>query len=197
MQMTGGRLCGNVRYTANADPAIVSVCHCKNCQKQTGTAFSVVVGVPKSAVSIQGTLKTFHDRGNCGQPVDRNFCADCGSPIVSDVAVVPELRFIKAGTLDDTSWRSILKCMCIAIAQNPGRRYLKAARNLEKCLRNPRRMEKLMSFSANRWAYCQGRASGTGPQSAALAAPTDLRYPLWQASTCDIASVATASCRRP
>src|SRR5215813_12050898 len=112
-EMTGGCLCGQVRYSANADPAIVAVCHCKNCQKQTGTAFSVVVGVPKSAVSIQGTLKTFHDRGNCGQPVDRNFCADCGSPIVSDVAVVPELRFIKAGTLDDTSWRSILKCMCI------------------------------------------------------------------------------------
>jgi hypothetical protein len=64
----------------------------------------VVVGVPKSAVSIEGQLKTFHDRGESGQPVDRNFCPDCGSPIVSDLAVMPEVRFIKAGTLDDTTW---------------------------------------------------------------------------------------------
>ena len=103
-EMTGGCLCGKVRYSVNADPAIVVVCHCKNCQKQTGTAFSVVVGVPKSTISIQGNLKTFHDTGDSGQPVDRNFCPECGSPIISDVAVMPELRLIKAGTLDDTSW---------------------------------------------------------------------------------------------
>jgi hypothetical protein len=99
-EMTGGCLCGQVRYSANADPAIVAVCHCKNCQKQTGTAFSVLVGVPKTAISVQGNLKTFHDTGDRGQPVDRNFCPVCGSPIISDVAVMPDLRFIKAGTLE-------------------------------------------------------------------------------------------------
>ena len=56
------------------------------------------------ALSVQGNLKTFHDTGDSGQPVDRNFCPECGSPIISDVAVMPDLRFIKAGTLDDTSW---------------------------------------------------------------------------------------------
>ena len=103
-EMTGRCLCGQVRYSATAEPAIVAVCHCKNCQKQTGTAFSVLVGIPKSAISIEGSLKTFHDTGDSGQAVDRNFCPECGSPIISDVAVMPELRFIKAGTLDDTSW---------------------------------------------------------------------------------------------
>ena len=103
-EMTGGCLCGQVRYSANVEPAIVAVCHCKNCQKQTGTAFSVLVGVPKTALSVQGNVKTFHDTGDSGQPVDRNFCPECGSPIISDVAVMPDLRFIKAGTLDDTSW---------------------------------------------------------------------------------------------
>jgi hypothetical protein len=68
------------------------------------TAFSVLVGVPKSAILIEGRLKTFHDRGDSGQRVDRNFCPECGSPIISDVALMPELRFIKAGTLDDTTW---------------------------------------------------------------------------------------------
>ena len=103
-EMRGSCLCGQVRYSANAEPALVAVCHCKNCQKQSGTAFAVVIGIPKSAMSIQGRLKTYNDRGDSGQPVLRNFCPECGSPITSDVTVMPELIFIKAGTLDDTSW---------------------------------------------------------------------------------------------
>jgi hypothetical protein len=70
-EMTGRCLCGQVHYSATAEPAIVAVCHCKNCQKQTGTAFSVVIGVPKSAMSIEGPVKTFHDTGDSGQRVDR------------------------------------------------------------------------------------------------------------------------------
>jgi hypothetical protein len=103
-EMAGGRLCGRVRYSATADPAFVGVCHCTHCQKQTGTAFSVVVGIPKSAKSVKGSLKVFHDRGDSGQAVERNFCPECGSPIFSDLAVMPGVTFIKAGTLDDTSW---------------------------------------------------------------------------------------------
>ena len=88
-EMTGGCLCGQVRYSANTEPAFVGVCHCKNCQKQTGTAFSVLVGIPKTAMSIQGQLKTFHDTGDSGQAVDRNFCPECGSPVFTDAAVMP------------------------------------------------------------------------------------------------------------
>jgi hypothetical protein len=102
-KMSGGCLCGQVRYSASADPAMVAVCHCKNCQKQAGTAFSLVVAIPKSAISIEERFKTYHDRGDSGQAVLRNFCPECGSPITSDVAVMPELTFIKTGTLDDTS----------------------------------------------------------------------------------------------
>ena len=103
-EMAGGCLCGQVRYSANADPVYVLVCHCKNCQRQTGTAFSVLVGIPNSAMSIQGQLKTFHDTGDSGLRLERNFCPECGSPIFTDVAAMPGIAFIKAGTLDDTSW---------------------------------------------------------------------------------------------
>ena len=102
-EMIGGCLCGQVRYSANADPAIL-VCHCENCQKQTGTAFAILVAIAKSAISTQGLLKTFHDKGDSGQPVERSFCPECGSPIVFEAAVIPGLTFVHAGTLDDTSW---------------------------------------------------------------------------------------------
>jgi hypothetical protein len=96
-EMTGGCLCGQVRYSANADPVFVGVCHCKHCQKQTGTAFSVLVGVPKLAFSLEGRLKAFHDTGKSGQPLDRNFCPECGSPIFSDAASVPGVAFANTG----------------------------------------------------------------------------------------------------
>ena len=103
-KMTGGCLCGRVRYSADAEPVFTAVCHCRNCQKQAGTAFSIVVAIPRAALTVTGHTKTFHDTGDSGQPVDRRFCPECGSPIVSEVAVMPEIVFIKAGTLDDTQW---------------------------------------------------------------------------------------------
>src|SRR5690242_4500446 len=90
-QMTGGCLCGKVRYTANAEPIFIGVCHCTNCQKQSGTAFSVVVAIPKSALSITGTTKSFQDKPDSGQPMARIFCPECGSPIMSDATVLPDV----------------------------------------------------------------------------------------------------------
>jgi hypothetical protein len=102
--INGGCLCGQVRYSAHTDPTFQGVCHCKNCQKQSGTAFSVVIAIPKSEMAIQGKLKTYRDKGDSGQPVLRSFCPECGSPVTTDVSSMPHLTIVKAGTLDDTSW---------------------------------------------------------------------------------------------
>ena len=103
-RISGGCLCGAIRYSAETDPAFTAVCHCKNCQKQTGTASSVIVGLPAGSLSISGPIKTFRDTGDSGKAVYRRFCPACGSPIVTDVEVMPALTFLKAGTLDDTGW---------------------------------------------------------------------------------------------
>ena len=81
MKIEGGCLCGKVRYSADTEPAFVGVCHCKNCQKQAGTAFSVIMGIPAAALSVEGELKTYEDRGDSGQAVLRRFCPNSGSPI--------------------------------------------------------------------------------------------------------------------
>ena len=51
MKIEGGCLCGKVRYSADAEPAFVGVCHCKNCQKGSGTAFAIVVALPPPALN--------------------------------------------------------------------------------------------------------------------------------------------------
>jgi hypothetical protein len=105
MNLNGGCLCGSIRYSCDAEPVLTAICHCPHCQKQTSSPFSIVVAVPKGTLKITGqTLKTFDDVGESGQPVRRKFCGSCGSPIVSILDAMPDIDFIKAGTLDDTSW---------------------------------------------------------------------------------------------
>lgn len=69
-----------------------------------GAPFSVNVGVPKGSLRWEGDApKTFVDHGASGKDVRRRFCAECGSPIVSEVDAHPTLDFLKSGTLDDTT----------------------------------------------------------------------------------------------
>lgn len=102
--ITGGCLCGKVRYSADAEPVFTGVCHCRNCQKETGSAFSTVVAVPEAAVTVTGQLKTYEDKGDSGQTIFRRFCPECGSTVMGEAKVMPGLLLIGAGTLDDPSW---------------------------------------------------------------------------------------------
>jgi len=104
-KISGGCLCGGVRYTSEAEPILTAVCHCADCQKQTSSAFSILVAIPKGNLRLEGhALAAFEGVGESGQQVTRSFCPECGSPIVSYVAAAPDLEWIKAGTLDDLSW---------------------------------------------------------------------------------------------
>jgi hypothetical protein len=103
--MTGGCLCGAVRYEVTAEPAMQAVCHCSHCQKQAGSAFSMIVGVPGAAVTVtKGATTSYMDSGESGKAVERQFCGTCGSPLFSLVEAMPGMTFIKAGTLDDTGF---------------------------------------------------------------------------------------------
>lgn len=103
MAMTGGCLCGKVRYSIEGEPLVCVTCHCKNCQKQAGSALSVIIGVAESALTIDGEVKTYVDTGDSGAPVRRQFCDTCGSPVFTRIDRGDGLMFVKAGTLDDTS----------------------------------------------------------------------------------------------
>lgn len=102
---TGGCLCGQVRYAVPATPLATVICHCRNCQKQAGSALSVVAVFPRGELMLEGTLSVFEDRGTSGQKVFRQFCGRCGSPVLTDTERAREqgIIFIKAGTFDDVS----------------------------------------------------------------------------------------------
>lgn len=102
---SGGCLCGSVRYEAAWPPLMLLTCSCRNCQKQSGGAVSVVGAAPRDGMHCTGTLKTYTDTSESGNAVYRSFCPECGSPVLTDTDAAREqgIIFYKAGTLDDTS----------------------------------------------------------------------------------------------
>lgn len=104
-RITGGCLCGAIRYTSESSPILTAICSCKKCQRQTGSSFSILVALAEGTLVFEkGVLAAYLDTGSSGLPVSRQFCSDCGSPIVSTVAATPGLSWLKAGSLDDPSW---------------------------------------------------------------------------------------------
>jgi hypothetical protein len=100
----GGCYCGSLRYAVASDPPNTAICHCKSCQRQTGSAFSVMIAVPRGSLSMDGSVATYEITGDNGAVSRRYFCAKCGSPIAIDPATIPAVTFLSVGSLDDTSW---------------------------------------------------------------------------------------------
>lgn len=99
----GGCLCEQVRYRFSGAPLLTAVCHCRHCQKQSGSAFGIVAAVPAADFELEGATRTFLGSGETGRSVERLFCPECGSPILSRIEPLPDLVLVKAGTLDDPS----------------------------------------------------------------------------------------------
>lgn len=102
---SGGCLCGVVRYEADWPPQAIVVCHCRNCQKQSGSALSIVAMFARDGLRVAGDMNMFEDQSADGQPVFRHFCSQCGSPLVTDTPTAQQMGhiFLKAGTLDETA----------------------------------------------------------------------------------------------
>lgn len=102
---SGGCLCGAVRYQTQWPPLMLGVCHCRHCQRQAGSAFSVVAAVPRAGLESCGALTVYEDGSDAGRPVYRKFCGQCGSPVFTETpdAEAQGMVFIKAGTLDIAS----------------------------------------------------------------------------------------------
>lgn len=104
MQSTkGGCACGAVRYEFTGAPAMMGHCHCRACQRDSGTAHASHVAVPAETFKLTGPIKYWDSRADSGNLVSRGFCTECGSPVSSTNSGMQALAFIRAGSLDDPS----------------------------------------------------------------------------------------------
>jgi len=97
--LSGHCLCKQVTYEIDAEPLLVGYDHCDDCQRQSGSTYSLVVVVPKDKLSVKGPIKTFTSKGDSGKDVHRGFCGECGCPIYHDPEAAPEIIAVKGGTL--------------------------------------------------------------------------------------------------
>ena len=100
MRVTGGCYCGTLRYVAEGEPRMRAQCHCRECQYMTGGGPNYFMMLPADQFRYeQGTPARF-TRDDIPSPVTREFCANCGTQLVSRVPGVPSV-ILKVGTLDD------------------------------------------------------------------------------------------------
>ncbi len=106
MSHAGGCLCGQIRYRFAAAPVATVHCHCTDCQKATGSGFATVFGLALEDVNVgdASALQSYTVAADSGQKVTREFCRNCGSPLFTRAENNPGFLWIKAGSLDDSSW---------------------------------------------------------------------------------------------
>ncbi|KAI8963246.1 Mss4-like protein [Daldinia sp. FL1419] len=102
MAKEGGCLCGNVRISTEGEPIARMLCHCLDCHKISGSAFSTNVVVPTAGFKvISGTPKTYSKVGDSGQEITSNFCGDCGSTLWRIGKISNFNPILKVGVMDD------------------------------------------------------------------------------------------------
>jgi hypothetical protein len=101
--LTGGCLCGAIRFECGGEFGPASYCHCEDCRRCTGSAFNVGLRVEAAQFRIVGKPRGFTTAGESGNRLTRHFCQDCGSPIYTASPAHPNFFYVKAGSLDDPS----------------------------------------------------------------------------------------------
>jgi hypothetical protein len=100
----GGCQCGAARYRLKASPLSVYNCHCKDCQRFSGAAWSMSMIVKDSDFELlSGEIAQYRKTADSGNAIVMNFCAHCHGWLWNDPPA-PGIKVVRAGTLDDLDW---------------------------------------------------------------------------------------------
>lgn len=106
--MTGGCLCGAVRFRLQGAPSRTVACHCKFCQRCTGSAFAVWPTFRAAQVDLNGELPQYEHRSDeSGRWIRLHFCPRCGTTVASSFEKGPGEIALLAGAFDDTAWINV------------------------------------------------------------------------------------------
>ncbi|MDJ0643527.1 MAG: GFA family protein [Erythrobacter sp.] len=100
---TGGCQCGAVRYRISADRLTCYACHCRECQKQSASAFGLSIPAFVSSLAIEAELQTWRRPTDSGSQTDCYFCPQCGTRLYHAGANRPGMVTVKGGSLDDAA----------------------------------------------------------------------------------------------
>ena len=99
---TGSCQCGQVSYQVESDPLMTYACHCHDCQKRTGSAFSMGAVFAITALKLNGKLSAWKRVSDDGNTNTRHSCSQCGNIIYGVSTVSPTTMNLQVGTLNRT-----------------------------------------------------------------------------------------------
>lgn len=129
---TGACLCGAVRFTLTAEPVVVRVCWCRDCQHLSANG-TVNLMVRADDLTFSGTLADYVKAADSGNQITRQYCPACGTHLFAKSSARPQFRVVRAGNLDEPS--SIRPTVNIWASSAPDWACLDAA--LERVERQP------------------------------------------------------------
>jgi hypothetical protein len=102
--LTGGCACENIRYECTEEPIVQLICHCRDCQRASGSAFAPAMFFAADKFRFLKATPTFHEVvGGSGRVIRRGFCGKCGSRISAHWPEVPQIQIVAVSSLDDPS----------------------------------------------------------------------------------------------
>jgi hypothetical protein len=96
--------CGQLRLTCEGEPVRISICHCLECQKRTGSVFAAQARFPRESVSIEGRATQWARAGDDGPGATFGFCPVCGSTVYWQAVGAPEFVSVATGAFADPSF---------------------------------------------------------------------------------------------
>ncbi len=105
-KITGQCLCGAVTYSTESEPLRMAQCHCKACQRASGTGHMSLAFFKEEDVAITGTFSEFASVADSGNENIRGFCGTCGARLFGRNSARAGVMAVAVGTADDNSWFS-------------------------------------------------------------------------------------------
>ena len=100
--ITGGCLCGEIRYECQGEPVSGLICHCTDCQQFSGSVFAAALIFRKEFFRLlSGTPRKFAVTAESGYKNEREFCSKCGASLFEVLEKRPDFVAIAVGSLDD------------------------------------------------------------------------------------------------
>lgn len=100
-ERTASCSCGQLRLTCAGEPERVSICHCLECQKRTGSVFAVQARFPREHVTIEGKSSSWSRAGDSGGEATFHFCPTCSSIVFWTPRDWPDLVYVPVGAFAD------------------------------------------------------------------------------------------------
>jgi hypothetical protein len=102
--VTGHCLCGAVSYVIAGEPVGTGQCHCKDCQRASGTGHMSIARFKAEDVTLTGTTASFSSVADSGNINTRHFCPKCGSRLYGQNSAAPGILNLSPGCMDDNNW---------------------------------------------------------------------------------------------